>query len=64
MTELIETNALVEEHLHGGFGIDFAKCETDGFVEFAGKIKKHGVCTFFPTLATDTVENLKLQIKE
>ncbi len=63
MTELIETNALVEEHLHGGFGIDFAKCETDGFVEFAGKIKKHGVCTFFPTLATDTVENLKLQIK-
>lgn len=63
MTELIETNALVEEHLHGGFGIDFAKCETDGFIEFAKRIKKHGVCAFFPTLATDSVENLKLQIK-
>ena len=39
MTGLIETNALVEEHLHGGFGIDFAKCESDGFVEFAKRIK-------------------------
>ena len=63
MTGLIETNALVEEHLHGGFGIDFAKCESDGFVEFAKRIKKHGVCLLFPTLATDTPENLKRQIQ-
>ena len=63
MTELIETNALVEEHLHGGFGIDFAKCETDGFIEFAKRIKQHGVCAFFPTLATDSVKNLRLRIK-
>ena len=28
------------------------------------KIIKYGVCAFFPTLATDTVNNLKRQIEE
>lgn len=61
---LIETKALIEQHIHGGFGIDFANCSCDDFLEFAKKILKHGVCGFFPTLATDTLENLQVQIKE
>ena len=61
-TNLTETPALIEQHIHGGFGIDFANTDTDGFIEFAKKITKHGVCAFYPTLATDTVDNLKRQI--
>lgn len=61
---LIETKALIEQHLHGGFGVDFAATDTDGFIEFSKKILKFGVCGFFPTLATDTVENLRTQICE
>lgn len=61
---LIETNALIEQHIHGGFGIDFASCTANDFVEFSKKILKYGVCGFFPTLATDSVENLSAQIYE
>lgn len=61
---LIETNALIEQHVHGGFGIDFARCDRKGFIEFSKKILKYGVCAFFPTLATDSVDNLQNQIYE
>ena len=61
---LVITKALIEQHIHGGFGIDFAKCAADGFIEFSKKIMRRGVCAFFPTLATDSVENLKIQIEE
>lgn len=61
---LIETDALIEQHIHGGFGIDFSLCKAEEFVEFSKKILKFGVCGFFPTLATDSVENLKRQISE
>ena len=61
---LVITNALIEQHIHGGFGIDFAKCKAADFVEFSKKILRYGVCAFFPTLATDSVENLKNQIRE
>ena len=61
---LKETNALIEQHIHGGFGIDFAKCKAREYLVFSKKIIQYGVCAFFPTLATDTVENLKRQIEE
>ena len=61
---LKETNALIEQHIHGGFGIDFAKCSAREYLVFSKKIIQYGVCAFFPTLATDTVENLKRQIEE
>ncbi len=59
---LIETDALVEQHIHGGFGIDFSKCSTLDFIDFSKKILKYGVCAYFPTLATDSIENLRCQI--
>ncbi len=58
----IQTDALVEQHIHGGFGIDFAVCEAKDFLEFSKKILDFGVCAFLPTLATDSLENLKRQI--
>ncbi len=63
LENLIETNALIEQHIHGGFGIDFATCDKEGFIEFAQKIVKFGVCGFFPTLATDSIENIKKQLQ-
>lgn len=44
---LIETEALVEQHIHGGFGIDFSLCKADDFIEFSKKILKYGVVRFF-----------------
>jgi len=63
LENLIETNALIEQHIHGGFGIDFATCDAEDFIEFAQKIINFGVCGFFPTLATDTIDNIKKQIE-
>lgn len=60
-TNLIETNALIEQHIHGGFGIDFATCKPNDYIKFAKEIINYGVCGFFPTLATDNIENIKLQ---
>ena len=34
---LIETNALIEQHLHGGFGIDFSLCTAADFIDFSKK---------------------------
>lgn len=61
---LIETDALIEQHIHGGFGIDFSLCKAEDFIEFSKKILRFGVCGFFPTLATDSIGNLKKQIYE
>lgn len=61
---LIETNALIEQHLHGGFGIDFSLCTAADFIDFSKKILKFGVCAFFPTLVTDTPEHIKTQLYE
>ena len=61
---LIETNALIEQHLHGGLGIDFSNCTAADFIEFSKKILKYGVCGFYPTLATDTIEHIRTQIYE
>lgn len=63
MTKIIKTKPLVEQHIHGGFGIDFAVTNTDGFIDFAQKIKDYGVGGFYPTLATDSICNLQRQIK-
>lgn len=61
---LVITDALIEQHIHGGFGIDFAKCTSNDFLDFAKQVLCCGVSGFFPTLATDSVENLKIQISE
>lgn len=63
MAKIRKTKPLVEQHIHGGFGIDFAVTDTDGIIDFAKKITDYGVGGFYPTLATDSVENLQRQIK-
>lgn len=57
------TPLIIEQHIHGAFGIDFNKVNnTDDFVYMAEKLLKIGIGGFFPTLVTDSIENIKRQI--
>lgn len=56
-------NMYTEIHTHGGYGINFNTASVDEVKEFSRLIFKRGIFSFCPTLATDTEENLKRQIK-
>lgn len=58
----MKTPLIIEQHMHGAFGVDFNKANVDGIVEVAYKLRKIGIGGFFPTLVTDSVENIKRQI--
>lgn len=58
-----KTNLLVEQHFHGAFGVDFSTCETKDILFLAQEILKHGIGGFYPTLVTDSVDNIKRQIE-
>ncbi|MBQ8168006.1 hypothetical protein IJZ97_01140 [bacterium] len=58
----MKTKLLIEQHFHGAFGVDFNTCETDAVLFLAKEIKKYGIGGIFPTLVTDTIENIKKQI--
>lgn len=64
MKSLIKTNGLIEQHIHGAFGVDFSKSSSDEIIMLAKKLPEHGISMFFPTLVTDSIENLKKQINE
>ena len=55
--------AIIEQHIHGGFGVNFNTCDTDGVLYFLENIKKYGVSKIYPTLHTDSCENLNRQLK-
>jgi len=54
---------ILEQHIHGAYGIDFNTCSTNDVLFVADKLYEHGIGAFFPTLVTDTVENTKKQIQ-
>lgn len=56
-----KTELIIENHLHGAFGIDFNFAAADEILECAKKLLKRGIGGFFPTFVTDTVENIKKQ---
>ena len=56
------TKLLIEQHIHGAYGIDFNKASVEDVLDLTNRIKKEGVGGIFPTLVTDTVENTKRQI--
>ena len=59
----MKTPLLIEQHFHGAFGVDFNKCNANDVLFLADKIAEIGIGGFFPTLVTDSVENIKKQIK-
>ncbi len=58
----METKLLIEQHFHGAFGVDFNKANVDEVLHLAKEIKKLGIGGIFPTLVTDSIENIKRQI--
>jgi len=59
-----QSNLLVEQHFHGAFGVDFSTCKSKDILFLAKKMLQHGIGGFFPTLVTDSVENIKRQIEQ
>ena len=53
----------IEQHFHGAFGVNFSSCDIDDVLHVAKEIKKRGVGGIFPTLVTDSIENVCHQIK-
>ena len=59
----MKTPLLIEQHLHGAFGVDFNKATVSDVLFVAQKLLQRGVGGFFPTLVTDSVENIRRQIE-
>ena len=60
----METPLMIDQHLHGAFGIDFNKVSKVDEILFAAEnLKKIGIGGFFPTLVTDSVRNICRQIR-
>lgn len=58
-----KSKLLVEQHFHGAFGVDFSTCEANDILFLAKKILTHGIGGFYPTLVTNSIENIKHQIE-
>ena len=59
---MIETRLLIDQHIHGAYGIDFNKASINDMLNVSQKLFQHGIGGYFPTLVTDSVENIKKQI--
>ena len=65
----VTTPLIIEQHIHGAFGIDFntvgAEDSDEGLrkiLTLSDNLLKHGIGGFYPTLVTDSLENIKRQI--
>lgn len=59
----MKTKLIIEQHFHGAYGVDFNNAAVDEVLELSKKILKEGVGYIFPTLVTDSIENINAQIK-
>ena len=57
------TPMFLEQHCHGAYGIDFNSASSDEINYLMSKLFQHGVWGIFPTLVTDSIENIKRQIE-
>ena len=58
---MYKTPLMIEQHIHGAFGIDVNNADANEIITLADKLLEHGIGGFFPTLVTDSVENIKRQ---
>ena len=59
-----KTRALIEQHFHGAYGVNFSTCSKDDVLMLAQKLKqKNGIGGIFPTLITDSLTNIRRQIE-
>ncbi len=55
----MRTKLLIEQHFHGAFGVNFNTATVDDVLFLSKEILKYGIGGIFPTLVTDSVENIK-----
>lgn len=58
----MKTKLLIEQHFHGCYGVDFNTASVQDVLYVAKNILNEGIGVIFPTLVTDSVENIKRQI--
>ena len=58
-----KTEGLIEQHIHGAFGVDFTNCSVDDLLYASNELAKCGITYFFPTLITNDISLIKSQIK-
>ena len=58
----MKTPLIIEQHFHGAYGVDFNKSGVEDIVYLSAKLKEIGVGGFFPTLVTDSADNIIRQI--
>lgn len=59
-----KTKLLIDQHIHGAFGIDLSRANSEEIVFLSENLYKRGIGGYFPTLVTDSVNNIKRQITE
>lgn len=59
----MRTKLLIEQHMHGAFGIDFNKATAEEILYLSKELLKYGIGGYFPTLVTDNIMNIKHQIE-
>lgn len=62
--ELTITPGLIDQHIHGGYGIDFNNAKAEEILYLTKKLPKYGVTSLVATIMTDSEENIKRQIRE
>ena len=58
----MKTFPIIEQHFHGAYGVDCNKANVNDIVNLALKLRNDGIGGFFPTLVTDSVQNINRQI--
>lgn len=61
---LTVTPGLIDQHIHGGYGVDFNKATAEEILSLTEKLPAHGVTSVVATIMTDSEENIQRQIKE
>lgn len=58
----MKTKPIIEQHIHGCFGVDFNKATESEILHVSLMLSKAGVGGFFPTIVTDSLENTQRAI--
>ena len=58
-----KTKGLIEQHIHGAFGIDFMNCSAKEMVLCAELLAQNGVAAFLPTIMTDSLDKIQERIE-
>ncbi len=61
--DMLITSGLVDQHIHGGFGVDLNYASVEDVIEFSKNITKYGITTYCPTIMTAPILEIQKQIQ-